>query len=244
MPFLAWMAIAFDLEVTHQRNMTNQKDFLLLSVLGLAFLLSIACSKPASVNDLLPIEPIIVSPSPSPEMASNGIVTLFIPNDAWVRIFFEQINQRANKSGLTSLKDSVMPNGDLEIRFWTGFGFSSLKGFVLKRNQGTWTAFTLRPMSEQENVAATTSFPEPVGGWELFWKRLVEAGVLRLPNAADTDCEGGVYDGECYVVEINTGTAYRTYMYDSPDSAECFEAKKMMEITCLIFGEKCGGMKR
>lgn len=239
------MVVGLNLEVVLRGIMASKKSFLLFGALVLAFLPSIACSRPASVNDLSPIEPVIVSPSPSPEMAANGRVKLFIPNDAWVRIFFEEINQRANKSGLASLKDSVLPNGNLEIRFWAGFGsLPSLKGFVLKCDQGAWTAFTLRRMSDQENVAATTNFPEPVGGWDQFWKRLVEAGVLRLPDAADVGCSGSVYDGECYVVEVNTGTAYRTYMYDNPDLAECFEAKKMMEITCLIFGELCGGKKR
>ncbi|HKC64296.1 MAG TPA: hypothetical protein VKB86_11695 [Pyrinomonadaceae bacterium] len=160
---------------------------------------------------------------------------LEIPDDGWVSIFFESINKRANIAKLSSLR-TALPKDDLEVRVWGGFGLTPLEGFILKRTDGQWSAIHLKGISKklppseyQKNMEA------PKSGWESCWQRLVDAGILTLPDASEVKkCEVLAFDGFSYVVEINMNNTYRTYMYDNPIYAKCDEAKQMLKIGKII----------
>ncbi|NOT58826.1 MAG: hypothetical protein HOP19_01240 [Acidobacteria bacterium] len=187
-------------------------------------------------------------PSPTPKLSPDKKLTLYIPKDFWVDLFFEAINERANKAGLSPLKTSTLPDGDLELRVWDGFGVTLLNGFVLKKKAGQWSAIKLiwgRDEKKTERVVALNhGVAEPAGGWDKFWQQLVDEGILSLPDASQIDCEPSVLDGTSCVVELNLKGVYRTYKYGNPDYAECAEAKKMMKIACQLFGNMCGESKQ
>ena len=77
----------------------------------------------------------------------------------------------------------------------------------------------------------------PKSGWDVAWQRLVDTGILTLPDAEKIDCRGGALDGMSYVVQYKLKNTYRTYMYDNPNYAKCDEAKQMIEINRIIAEE-------
>ena len=163
---------------------------------------------------------------------------LNIPKDGWEPIFFEAINERAEIANLKTLRAGTLPENDLEVRVWHGFGLTALEGFVLKRAAGEWSAIHLDgiharlPRSEYQKI-----LQPPKSGWELCWQRLEEAGILTLPDASAIGCSAGALDGMSYVVEFNSKRTYRTYLYDNPGYAQCNEAKQMIKIGNIVSDE-------
>jgi hypothetical protein len=173
------------------------------------------------------------TPSPAArELQSN------IPKDTWEPIFFEAINERAKLSNLKTLRAVALPDNDLEVRVWHGFGLTALEGFVLKRTAGRWSAIHLDGITRKvASAESQRNLQAPKSGWDGCWRRLQDAGILTLPDAAAIGCTAGVLDGMSYVVEYNYEGAYRTYLYDNPDYAKCDEAKRLIQIGNLISEE-------
>jgi len=161
---------------------------------------------------------------------------LNIPRNTWEPIFFEAIDERAKLGSLKSLRSAAVPNDDIEIRVWRGFGLTPLAGFVLKRVSAQWAALFLAPTLSR-TVDKSQSLSAPKSGWDACWRRLQDAGVLILPDAHAIGCSAGVNDGMSYVVEYNYDGTYRTYLYDNPDYAKCNEAKRMIQIGNVISEE-------
>src|SRR5262245_15961563 len=119
---------------------------------GSLLAMTAACSSTAKQQRIIPLKPTAVDvkaaayPSPSPQMSSDGKLKLFIPENVWVRIYFEEIDARVKKSGLTNLREAVLTEGDLEVRVWEGFSFFPLRGVVIKRRAGQWEAHHIRQM--------------------------------------------------------------------------------------------------
>lgn len=170
--------------------------------------------------------------------SANQQVRLIIPNASWEPIFFRQINAVANFAELTNLRQSSLTEGDLEVRVWWGFGLEPLEGVTLKRVAGQWSAIHLQGDNYYEpQKAERIELRAPKSGWDTCWQRLVNAGILVLPDASQVQCNVGGLDGMSYVVEVNTNNTYRTYMYDNPYYARCNEARQMIEIGNLIADE-------
>jgi hypothetical protein len=165
-------------------------------------------------------------------------VQLNIPKDGWEPIFFVAINERAKIANLKTLRADALPENEIEVRVWHGFGLTALEGFGLKRAAGKWSAIHLDgihprlPRSEYQRALQA-----PKSGWELCWQRLEEAGILTLPDAAAIGCSAMINDGMSYVVEFNSKGTYRTYLYDNPSYAKCNEAKQMIKIGNIISEE-------
>lgn len=161
---------------------------------------------------------------------------LDVPN--WEPSFFEQIDKRAQKAGLTDLRAAMLDNGDLEVRVWIGFGLDPLKGFVFKRGSGHWEATYLRPIDPESSVGNyQQKLPPPKSGWNQFWDQLIAKGILTLPDSSELGDEDMFPDGESNVVEVNTNRTYRTYKYGIPEYQKWPEAKSVVEITEIIFNE-------
>jgi hypothetical protein len=173
--------------------------------------------------------------TPAPERKE---LQLDIPKDGWEPIFFKSINARANISNLKTLRAGTLPENDLEVRIWHGFGLTALEGFVLKRAAGQWSAMHLEgihpglPQSEYQKILAPLK-----SGWELSWQRLEEAGISMLPDASAIGCSAMMNDGMSYVVEVKRRGIYRTYLYDNPNYAKCDEAKRMIKIGNIVSEE-------
>lgn len=160
------------------------------------------------------------------------------PNSDWIPIFFEEINGRAKIARLRDLRLALLPNDDLELRVWIGFGLIPLEGFVIKRSSGQWSGVHIRSISPRlARRDYQRPLPSPKSGWESFWKRLTDEGALTLPDSSQLKDEVITVDGESFVVEINMNKAYRTYRYSNPHLQKWPEAKKMIRIAEIIIDE-------
>jgi hypothetical protein len=164
-------------------------------------------------------------------------VSLEIPDARWEPVFFESLDTRTKKAGISSLRKTVLPDNDLEARFWYDYA-EEIQGLIIRRSRETWSATYLRerhdhgPSSiEQERLAV------PKSGWESAWRRLTSAGLLTLPDGSSQDCESGVLDGIGYVVETNVNRKYRTYRYGNPQLAKCDDAKRILSIERILSEE-------
>lgn len=199
-----------------------------------------------------------VQPLPTPNVASEKVQDSKVDlpklpnipfptpdksNLTWEDIYFEEIIEREKVSNLKRLKSKVLPEDDLEVRVWSGFGITVLQGFILKRNSGVWSAVDLdwevseNRKSMRDLKPVDKKLDAPKSGWDAAWQRLVDAEILTLPAAEKIDCSGNTDDGFSYVVEYKLQNKYRTYMYDNPEYAKCDEAKQMVKIKKIIAEE-------
>jgi hypothetical protein len=160
------------------------------------------------------------------------------PQKAWKPIFFREIDKRARLAKLRDLSRTTLQKDDLELRLWIGFGLIPLEGVIMKKRNGQWSALHLRSISPhlsrrdyQKPLAA------PKSGWEPLWQHLVRDGILTLPDSSELKDEVLARDGESFVIEVNQGGAYQTYMYSNPHLQKWSEAKKIIEIVQTILNE-------
>ena len=176
-----------------------------------------------------------------------------VPKAFWVGIYFESINGLTKKVNWTPLRDVDMQAGawSFELRVWSGFGLTPLDGIRLCRNGDEWTGFYVTEeyfkaqeyrqkhhlLTENQKAfyalyqdAKPLYTLKPKTDWEGLWKKVEALGILTLPDDSTLPNKGLVRDGICYVVEINDGGRYRTYMYDNPQFQKWPEAKKIIKI--------------
>ena len=164
-------------------------------------------------------------------------------NIKWEDSYFEEIIKREKPSNLKRLKSKTLPQDDLEVRIWSGFGITLLEGFVLKRTSGEWSALDLdwevieKRNGKRDIKPLDKKLDAPKSGWDAAWQKLIDAGILTLPSATDINCSGNTLDGFSYVIEYKLKNKYRTYMYDNPEYAKCDEAKQMVKINKIIAEE-------
>jgi hypothetical protein len=166
--------------------------------------------------------------------------TKIMPAGRWEPFFFKIIDERTKAANLPCLRTVNLPEEDVEVRVWIGFGINGEEGFILRRSANQWSGLYLKGTFEHyppEKYQEQRTLSTPKSGWEKFWRRLIEAGILTLPDASAVGCNTHVLDGGCYVVEINTNKTYRTYMYDNPHYAKCDEAKRMIGIIKILYDE-------
>jgi len=156
------------------------------------------------------------------------------------------IDERLAKANLPSLRTVLLPDGDFEVRVWIGFGVNGEDCFILRYFSGQWSAIHLQGMAESPPFPNSLApLPSPKSGWNRAWHRLIDAGILTLPDAVEVKCHPGVTDGISYVVESNVNMIYRTYAYGNPWYdypplyKRCNEARQMILIGKII-GEEFG----
>jgi hypothetical protein len=147
---------------------------------------------------------------------------------------------------LPGLRTVLLPDGDFEIRVWIGFGLNGQDCLILRYFSGQWSAVHLQGMAEAPPFPnSLISLPAPKSGWNKTWQKLIDAGILRLPDAAEVKCNPQLLDGIGYVVESNINMVYRTYWYrdpwydNPPFYIRCNEARQMLLIGKII-GEEFG----
>jgi hypothetical protein len=158
----------------------------------------------------------------------------------------EIIDDRLAKANLPSLRAVLPHDGDLEVRVWIGFGINGEDCFILRCFSGQWSAIHLKGMGASWPFPISLApLPSPKSGWNRAWHRLIDAGILTLPDAAEVKCNAAIIDGIGYVVESNMNMTYRAYSYldpyydNPPLYKRCNEAKQMILIGKII-GEEFG----
>lgn len=177
-------------------------------------------------------------PSPAvPNDQASQTLTLEVPTAKWEPVFFEALAVRTKQAGIPELRKTVLPNHDLEARFWYDH-FEVIQGLIIRRSGEQWSASYLKqrvdsdPSSVRQETLGT-----PKSGWENAWNRLTSAGLLTLPDGSTTNCSSGGLDGIGYVVETNVDRKYRTYRYGNPQLATCDEAKRILSIESILADE-------
>ena len=160
-------------------------------------------------------------------------LSLEIPDARWEPLFFEELGVRTRKAGISSLRSTLLLNQDLEVRFWYDH-FEVIQGLIIRRSGEKWSAMYLRQKAEQDLTFQQESLRLPKSGWEEMWTRLLNAGILTLPDESMTKCKADVLDGVSYVVETNFNRKYRTFRYGNPQLASCDEARRIRSIETIL----------
>lgn len=169
------------------------------------------------------------------DQTARGL-TVEIPDAVWEPFFFEALEERTNKIGMLSLRRIVLPDNDLEVRFWYEH-FEVISGVIIRRSAEKWSAAQLRQRYEHEPLSIQQeSLGAPKSGWEAAWKRLTDANILTLPDGS-VNCKTEALDGLSYIVETNVNRRYRTYRYGNPTLATCDEAKQIVMIGTILSDE-------
>jgi len=146
------------------------------------------------------------------------------------------INERVKRTGLTDLKNEILPNGGTEIRFWVGFSHEGFRGLVVKNDGTTWLA-TFVP-NYQEGAAfsdALRTLAPPLNGWQYLEEKLRQ--FYNLPIERNNARETEVFDATSVIVEVKTPIGYRIYSYHGIFYYEEEKMVKMREILKMLSSE-------
>src|SRR5438045_3699741 len=58
---------------------------------------------------------------------------LIIPQAAWEPFFFKDIDARTKEANLPSLRTTLLPNDDVEVRIWFVVSYYGMDGMILRR---------------------------------------------------------------------------------------------------------------
>lgn len=159
---------------------------------------------------------------------------LEIPDSPWEPAFFEALEERTKAVGLPSLRTVVLPEHDLEVRFWYS-GLEIIGGIVIRRVGQEWSANWIYQMQDHlPSSAQLVILNPPKSGWEVLWQNLLSAGFLTIPDRPRIKCPTEALDGISYVVETNVNRKYRTYSYSNPQLMKCSEAKQVLQLEEMI----------
>jgi len=172
------------------------------------------------------------SPTPKRELKKD------IPNASWVKIYFEGIDKIVERNSIYKLRENILAEDDFEIRVWVGFGKYGNDGLILKRSSGgNWTATYLSEMLCHSENRGKYNLESPKSGWEATWGKLVDVGILTLPDSSEINYEDNWNDGKSFVIETNYDYVYRTYEYGNPKYQKIKEAKQIMKLGEIIANE-------
>jgi hypothetical protein len=178
--------------------------------------------------------------SAAPVVQNVQTVRLEIPDADWEPSFFQALEERIKQVNLPSLRTVLLPKHDLEVRFWYDARPDIINGFVIRRSGDQWLAVGIRQSGERQfSPVKQETLGAPKSGWDVAWKRFVDAGILTLPDGSKVNCPVEVFAGGAFVVETNVRGTYRTYRYSNPQFAKCDEAKRIVSIE-EIFADEFG----
>lgn len=127
------------------------------------------------------------------------------------------------------LREISLPDGDIEVRLWSGVGgITNLRGHILRRRGGVWSGVSVVEdgFDKKEDRFKYRGVPMrvPSEGWDSIWAQLLSHNILTLPDAETIGCNEFVQDGWDDIFEIRIGDQYRTYSYANPETGRCHEA--------------------
>ncbi len=134
----------------------------------------------------------------------------------------------AQALGIPVANSQKLPDGDLEIRFWSGFGLEPYVHLIyLKRIGGHWSLqsgkaeMRFRDTDPPVGVTYDPTNKQFWGGQQLqppvdeerakqIGEGLVQRGLLSFPENLSDECDDG-WDGLSHLVEVTDGPRYLTY---------------------------------
>ena len=170
-------------------------------------------------------------------------VKIELPNHRWEQIFFKLIDRTTELGELNSLRKTALTGDDIEVRVWRGFGLGDFEGVIFKRINNQWQAFHVKADNccEPQKVEVEELNP-PKSGWNSFWEKATEQGLLTLRDPSEKNCEDSGLDGTSYVIEINQNKIYRTYQMR--EGGKCDGVRQMEAMDDLIGEEFNSGQEQ
>jgi hypothetical protein len=164
---------------------------------------------------------------------------IIIPNNTWVKIYFEEIDRLAKIMKIKNLRSVRLQPEVLEVRVWWGFGISSNGGMVFKRVGKRWAAASM--VDPRHTTSVNGRFVEPSvkqgpanTDWAQTWERLKQAGILDIKDDSEIPHCQQILDGICYVVEIAQPDFYRTYLVANPELQRSEDGDKFLRLLDII----------
>ena len=168
-----------------------------------------------------------------------------IVNEVHKTILYNYIDPIAEKYNLPKLRNYSLYGNDAEVRIWVS-EFES-DGFILRRYNNEWSAISIKEIDcgkvsyygkNKIYESGKTNLSAPKSGWENSWQKLVNVGILDLPDSSELpEYENKFIDGIGYFVEVNINGKYRTYSYSNPQAQKLKEAEKIIKIGKIISDE-------
>src|SRR5436190_4099554 len=153
--------------------------------------------------------------------------TKIVPDDTWVNLYFEEIDQFSEQMGLKPLRTIALEPGDLELRVWKGFGIAGSNGYAVSRVRGKWSANAMVQLPYQQ--AHFNKVPHSTD-WANMWADLQRGGIADIRDDSEIPKCTQVLDGVSYVVEIARAGFYRTYMVRNPQSVRSEDGDKFLHL--------------
>jgi hypothetical protein len=151
--------------------------------------------------------------------------------------FLPFIDELASEAKLPVLREAPLLNKDFEVRVWIG-SLNGEDGFILRRSANQWSAIHSQGMTRSAPFTKSQkNLTTPKSGWDKTWQKLVDKGILWLPDASSNRCNPLIIDGSGFIVETNKDRIYRTYRYPNPQYSSCHQAKQMILIGKIIAEE-------
>ena len=116
---------------------------------------------------------------------------------------------------LPDLRDTVLSEGDLELRFWYGNGPVRPKGLVLRRTGGMWHA--MQYTYDRSTRCLMPTLLESAIDWSHVWRQVEAEHVLELP--AEPYRAEVIEDGTFYGLEVKLGAAYNAIQHARENAA-------------------------
>ncbi len=169
------------------------------------------------------------------------------------------VDNVAETAGIGLLRDTPLPDGEQELRVWTGFGVVVPKSMVRIRVSAVgkvsgqvflhhradlefasaqrdaafqrWQMGTCRTrlVGAESVVCETQTVGRP--RWLATYRRLLRLGVLDLPDQSVLPKPTlDMSDGWALVVEVRRGAEYRAYQYSNPALIPAPEAQAAEQI--------------
>ena len=161
---------------------------------------------------------------------SEQTLQLELPESPWEPAFFKALEKRTTAVNLQNLRMAVLPEDDVEVRFWYDH-FEIISGVIIRRTGQQWSANWIYQTEDHLPFSAKlVSLDPPKSGWDALWKNLIDIGILTIPDNRSAQCTTEALDGVSYVVETNVNRKYRTYMYSNPQLMKCSDAKQIVRL--------------
>jgi hypothetical protein len=145
-------------------------------------------------------------------LAAHGeaqTVRLSAPKESYL---LEITRDAGARSGLGDLAIAPMAVGDVELRFWGGYGLAGTYGLILQRRQGTWTALHGDLRSCSDVIPSST------------WDTLTAEGIERIKSSLRANCARQGLQGSGHFV-----TAHALTLDTLPSGSDLTELWERLE---------------
>jgi len=137
----------------------------------------------------------------------------------------------AVEEGFPALRTTDLPEDDIEIRLWSGFGLAGKWGDFIQRRDGVWDALQIDASVLSENGVSVVD-RQVTEDWDERFDALIEMGMLELP--ADPDPDRLFLDGFHYVLEVRIGSFYTAAGAPRWEDSELEADRLMLEVVRKI----------